>query len=438
MSFWRKGDFSNEDILFVLGLLREARSIAEDGSVSISTAKADADFISSVLVSALGLDLASDSLRYSIIRSAMFSRELGEDFSEKDFRKVVYAYRKKHAQDELAVFRVVFPVWNKPNFLRGKEKRGDVTINFAPSKRSDYFRRISKVRQQQISDPNFEQFFSDERKSDLGKCSMCIAFIRASSAADAHERAANALNEALGFLNLAKDRTKHSRRSFRPLGQLPVSEVLIAPHTTVHNANGTLAYEGFWYDEWVGGPNKKNLKKEQEIAWERNYSALNKAVASSNWKIMCRGAAIKYYKAFSNPNLEESFLDGWRLFESISGSRYEKSEIQVNRASNVFLENVKYRILGKHLSLRRNLISHGRAIKLDDAEALAFQMLQFVVPFFEKFLLNGFSFLSVEEFWEFLDLPHSKADREKLERELDRRQGLLRKAMRFRGEADGI
>lgn len=154
------------------------------------------------------------------------------------------------------------------------------------------------------------------------------------------------------------------------------------------------------------------------------------------WSDFCRSAAIRYFKAFSNPNLEESFLDGWRLFENISGSRYEKTETKVTRASHIFKDNVEYRIVGKHLALRRHLISHGHPINTDDEETIAFQMLQFVLPFLTRFILNGFSFGTPEEFWEFLDLPAMRSERLDEVEELQRRLKLYDKAAQFRGETD--
>ena len=35
-------------------------------------------------------------------------------------------------------------------------------------------------------------------------------------------------------------------------------------------------------------------------------------------------------------------------------------------------------------------------------------MLQFIVHYMELYILNGFKFRSLKDFWEFLDLPHSK------------------------------
>ena len=93
-------------------------------------------------------------------------------------------------------------------------------------------------------------------------------------------------------------------------------------------------------------------------------------------------------------------------------------------------------IVGRHLALRRNLLAHGHAIKTDDEETLAFQMLQFVAPFLERYILNGFEFSPPNEFWEFLELPAQRQDRAADRKELERRLDLLEKAAKFRGETN--
>ena len=129
-------------------------------------------------------------------------------------------------------------------------------------------------------------------------------------------------------------------------------------------------------------------------------------------------------------------MDGWRLFENSTGEDREEAKLKINRASNIFKDNVRYRITGKHLLVRRNLISHGKPINLNDGETLAFQMREFIHPYLIGFILNGFSFRSTKEFWNFLDLPPSKEKREREQKNLNRRLKLLKKAAIFRGEKD--
>lgn len=434
MGFWREG-FSNEEIGFILDQVRKFRVRNGDGRI-ILTGAGNYDGWAAILVSAVGLEVRTDALRTRIIRAALFSEDLPLDFSENDFRKIAYKLRHKYQDQELTSYRVAFPVWNLPSFLQGTKKKGDVTLNFTPSTKSRIFKTIVRERENQQTQRHYEVFFTKDRLKDLRHCSICLAHVRAESPADANERASEALYEILGLVNLAADGGKYWRSSFRVAGKLPVSGVLIGPHTTTHFENGKLTHDGFWHENWVGGPDRKTLTSEVLAAWEKRVQQLTLGISKSPWRAKCKSAAARYFKAFSNPSLEESFLDGWRLFENISGSRYEKINTQLLRASNIFADNIEYLIIGRHLALRRNLLAHGHAIKTDDEEVLAFQMLQFVVPFLKRYILNGFRFSSPNEFWEFLELPAGQHDRAADRSELERRLALLEKAARFRGETD--
>lgn len=432
MSFWRN-EFTPEEIAFVLDKIKPLRIFSSEGGVSIQGA-GNLDTWVAFLASASGFKVKTDVLRTQIVKSVLFSPDLKVDFSEKDFREIAYRLRDKYQRQEIRVYKVVFPIWNNPNFLNGTKKIDDVTVNFSPSPRTKLFKTICREREKQRSDRYFAPVFTNERLNELRQCSVCFAHVRANSPADANERASEAIYEVLGLTNLAKDVGKHWRLSSRVSGKLPVSEVLIGPHTTTHFEDGTLTHGGFWRENWVGGPKRLSLNSQDMQAWEGRYDQLAEGFSRSPWRKQCKSAAVRYFKAFSNPDLEEAFLDGWRLFENISGSRHEKIEVKIIRVSNVFEENTGLRIIGKHLALRRNLISHGHPIKIKDEETLAFQMLQFILHYIELFIMNGFSFSSPEEFWEFLDLPASRDDRSTERDELRRRLSLLEKAAHFREE----
>ncbi|UWQ03969.1 hypothetical protein [Aliiroseovarius crassostreae] len=432
MGFWRN-EFTLEEIEFVLEKIRQSRTVKPDGSVSVGGFGAH-DNWAAFLVSAIGLEIRTDALKNKVVRSAIFSGDLKADFSEKDFRDVVHRLVHKYQKQETEIFRVVFPIWDKPDFLVGVKRVEDVTLNFSPSPNTNYFKKAFKEREAQRSERLFESMFTAERIRELQQCSLCFAQVRANNHADANERAAEAIYEVLGLVNMAKDNEDGWRWSSRALGNLPVSEVLIGPHTTTHSENGTLTHGGFWYENWRVGQTKTRRSADEVRVWGRRYNQLVQGVSRSPWRDWCKTAASRYFVAFSNPNLEEAFLDGWRLFENITGSRYEKVEQKIIRASNVFEDDIELRIIGKHLALRRNLIAHGHPIKTEDEETLAFQMRKFVLPYAKRFILNPFSFTSPQEFWEFLDLPASKEEREVIRVELHRKLSLLQKAAQFREE----
>ena len=434
MAFWRD-KFSDGEIEFLLNKVRDTRKRNNDGRISV-TGAGDFDGWLALLVSAIGWEVRTDALRIQIVKRIIFSPDLPQEFTQEEFRREAYRQLHNCQKEELKIFRVVFPIWNLPSFVRKAHKLGNVLLNFSPSSKTKVFKRIIRERRAQQTDEQFEEHFTADRLRDLQQCSICFAHVRASSPGDANEQASEALYETLGLVNLAMDAGKYTRKSFRVSGKLPVSDVLIGPHTTTHFEDGKLSHNGFWSEKWNGGPRPKNQNAKKLQVVENRLQRLVGGVAKSPWRDQCKSAATRYFKAFSNPNLEESFLDGWRLFENISGSRYEKIDRQLVRASNIFENNIEYLVIGRHLALRRNLLAHGRAINADDDETLAFQMLQFVVPFLERYILNGFDFNTPSDFWEFLDLPPQKADRYSERAKLLDRLELLDKAAQFRREDD--
>ncbi|MBL3576336.1 hypothetical protein [Rhodovulum sulfidophilum] len=193
-----------------------------------------------------------------------------------------------------------------------------------------------------------------------------------------------------------------------------------------------MAGNNFWYENWNGGPGPKITSDREIEIWEQRFEMLTRSLSTSPWREKCRLSLAQYFKAFSQPNLEDSFLEGWRLFEEISGSRGEKINDKVKRAANIYKKSTQQRIVGKHLKVRRNSLTHGHKIEASDEEMLAFQMLHFLAPLLEHYILNGFRFSKQDELWEFLDLPEGRSERQAMENDLNNKLKLIRKAAIFR------
>lgn len=144
MNFWRT-EFSRDEISLIFDQIRPHRIISPDGKVSISMAS-DIDSWIAILVSASAFDASSDAIRTRIIKGALFSPDLEANFSEKEFRDVVYRLRHKYQVQHACTYKVVFPIWNAPAFLTGTKRVDDVHLNFSPSPRTKVFKKINKER----------------------------------------------------------------------------------------------------------------------------------------------------------------------------------------------------------------------------------------------------------------------------------------------------
>jgi hypothetical protein len=434
MTFWRE-EFSQEDINFIVERIKSSRTLNSDGNVTVSEGLGQFSDWTSLIVSASAFPAPSQSIRNKVIVDTILSKELPQNFSERDFKCLAWRLLNKITND-LRVYRVAVPIWNKPRFLCGTKKINGVHLNITPSKNSKIYIKIIRERADQQGDNIYSIHFNDQVIEDLKGSHLSLSSVKANNPEDAYERVTTAIYELLGIVNISRDSSKRWRLSFRIGGKLPLSDVLIPPHITVHTESGQLATKGFWYHPWVAGATPNHVPDEKIAIWDKNFRYLERAINKSPWRGECKNALSRYFQAFSNPNLEEAFLDGWRLFENVSGSRKEAIEIKIRRSANVFKDHKEHKLLGVHLALRRNLISHGHRVNADDEEVLLFQMSRFLVPYMERFLLNRLNLHSLKEFWDFLDLPHSAEQREKEMKNAVRKVELLKKANSFR--ASGV
>lgn len=431
--FWQKS-FNASDIDFILKKIKSQRHVSDDGKVSFSGSWGF-EGLFSIVSSAIPESEITEAAKSGVIKSLLFSKRLNKDFSEKEFIANFCFFKNIHMRNESRFYRVVFPIWNKPRFLSGKTKLDHGVVDFNPNEDSAFYKRIIKERRKQHEHNEFRYHFQKEILVELDSCDICIVRVKAINPADANEKASNAIYEILGIVNFIRDSGKEWRLSSRTRGTLPVSDVLIAPHTTTHFDNGKITHDGFWHENWSGPTAKLRLSDEYISSWENNYRKIRRYINKSKWRDLCQKAAIKHHKAFSNPNLEDAFLDGWKLFELVSGSQFEKSEVQINRVANVFKDSVEMRVVGKHLAFHRNSITHGHNTNTGSYEAIAFQMVQFISHFLKMFIVNGYRFHNVQEFWDFLDLPAERQERDSEYTKAIKRIEMLKKARAFRGEA---
>lgn len=390
------------DLEVALRAVSRDRTVHPDGSIA-SRSFVTVDRWESYLSSALEANGASQAFLDTVIKKSLHHKQ---EMTEGEFLSV--CNRKATALLKTRdTFRVLFPVWPKKEILSGKWWIGDVMINFSPSTATSFYKKSLSERMRVASSvPEGEKYF----RLAIG-CPLAVATVKAINQLDAFERAEVALSVILGM------HSRYLRRGpyiIPKTSRKPVSLILIAPFMTVHQSNGKLQSEMVWYEDWREEPNE--VKKDYDQL-QRVISAVNLlwlAVKRSKWRERAEIALIKYYKAVSIADGEDSFLETWRLLEYIGGSDSTRYETLIRRAAFYFEEADEMYQLGQHLMFRRNAISHGKRIQSDDGEAIRFQMIEFVEPLLDSFLRNPFEFLSLEEFWSFCDQPVEKEKRERL------------------------
>lgn len=386
------------NIGLMLVRLSEARTLNSDGSIS-TFGIGVLDEFESYFITAIEIEGKTDAFVRSVIKKAMRAEQ---NLTEGKF--IEHCKRIAHTKinDDQRKFKVLFPIWGSIEPLSGRRRWGDVSITFDIQQNSRFARRAKIDRAKQL----------EERKNNtttvmdgLQNLPLALCSVKAIDIYDAFEQAENAISKELGLYSLTSSRGKFI---FSSEPDKPINTILLAPHMTVHDPTGAITADVYWYNRWPSSLTGK-ARPDAEIRIIESYAEkVRSRLKHLPWRDKAEMALFRHYSAFAQCDLEASFLDAWRLLEAIGGHSREKSETLVKRASWFFKDrDVQYQI-GLHLMQRRNLISHGRPVKGENYEGLAFQMKQFLRPFLHSFLTNPFNFESIEEFWSFCDLPVDK------------------------------
>lgn len=400
--------------------INRARSVSAGGRVSLEGYYSD-EIISVLATFLRSGNRATDAFKRRLIEKTLASGELKEGFDPQGFiehAKIVSG----HLQRGRSKYVVVFPVLNSPKNFIHRVKLLDVNLNFDPSMKSRLMKNTLSERLR-IKENFRGKLKISERY--LRECDLILATCCAISEQDALHISEKAVKAGLGAACLALNEGKSSRiSSSRPS---PMNEILIAPFVTAHGPTGDISYNGYWYYSWDDLIQLTRLKQSGRDRLDKSFHRILDASRSSLWNDKALGALARYFDAFSNFQMEDAFLDGWRLLEYVGGKPHTGSETLVARAAAIFSDGDFYQTIGTHLADRRNRISHGRTLALQDEEVLAFQMAEFVRPLLLMYLMNPFKFGTPSEIWDFLDLPRERSTRETLEANLSRMK-------KFRGE----
>lgn len=379
----------------VLARLSNTRTLNPDGSQSLVHLGA-LDEIESYLRTSLDTTGTSDAFMRSVVDKAMGEEQ---DLTEEKFLSHCNRIASIKRQNDCKPFKVVFPIWGGNGLVNGRRKWDDVSIFLKVSPNSSFARRARLDRNEQFANGESTRTVS-MAKAD--KLPLAVCSVNAIDVHDAFEQGETAISKELGLLSLFASRGKFI---ITKEPDTPINTVLLAPHMTVHNPTGAISADMFWYNRWPTQLTEKQRSQADKDRINDQVERVRKRIRKLPWRESAEKALARHYTAFGQCDLESSFLDGWRLLESIGGHSREKSETLVKRAAWFFEDRETNYQIGLHLMHRRNLISHGRPMRDVTNEGLAFQMKRFFTPFLHAFLTNPFNFGEIEELWSFCDLP---------------------------------
>ncbi len=288
---------------------------------------------------------------------------------------------------------------------------GETTLTFRP-KTDMGFRARSRLFQNSRSTVGFELPQSYMRLS---------ALVTARETHEAAERALNDIDLTRASWNLSLNRGKTWRYTGgRPT---PVNDIRLSPFHTVHDLDGNLATDSFWYDPGYARPANPFSDKAKFSRLLAFAAKLRFRLGSLPYRSEIEGALIRYVRALDAADLNDAFLRLWSLLEFLTDSSHDPYKVATRRAAFMLADRERSQLVLTHLTNHRNRFVHTGS-DTDDIESLVFQLKRFVDALLLFHLGNPFGFASRAEAARFMDLPSNRS-------ELESRIRRLRHAKRF-------
>jgi hypothetical protein len=227
----------------------------------------------------------------------------------------------------------------------------------------------------------------------------------------ASERAADALDQIRGLLNLIANSNRRINPFFRLSRPHAVNKFRPGPYRTLHKPDGSLARDMFWYEprwhhehepvKFAGTPD--STRRAIYKWWTTiNRSALHESIVEG---------LLRYCRALDQHDAEAALLGLWAALESLTGTQNLKYDTTIARTVNFFKEeDVESRQIAHHVRLRRNATVHAaRSLEMDETDAVILQAEMLVRAALFFYIKRGKMFANKEELIEFLDLSGKKS-----------------------------
>lgn len=245
--------------------------------------------------------------------------------------------------------------------------------------------------------------------------------VKARSPFEGAQHALDAIDLARATWNLALNRGKGWRiSSGRPR---PVNDILLCPFHTMHNEDGSLATESWWYDPGYSGPAQPFTDRAKIDRLFTFSKKIRTRLSQSAYSDDLANALVRYVRALDAADLNDSFLRLWSILEFLTDSAFDPYKVAVRRAAFMFAERDYSVQVLTHLMNHRNRFVHA-GTDTDEIESLVYLLKRYVDALLMFHIGNSFNFESRASAAVFMDLPPSKL-------QIDERIRRLRNARKF-------
>jgi hypothetical protein len=245
--------------------------------------------------------------------------------------------------------------------------------------------------------------------------------VRARSDFEAYEKAMGALDLLRGIWNLRLNKAARSSSGKRN----PVNVLQLGPLHSLHEPDGKLATDRYWYDENYVEPLKSlNLRNKLDVLY-RFEKSVRKYLSKSPYREDLEDAIRRYTRVLDSREWNSAFVQMWSLLEYLTATSEDPNKVTMKRA--LFLwhkdERESHRQVLKHLMTYRNRAVHA-GYTSEAIETHLFQLKRYVERVLLFHIFSAPAFASIGKAAEFMQLPPGLP-------ELRRRRRLIERALRY-------
>jgi len=235
-------------------------------------------------------------------------------------------------------------------------------------------------------------------------------FVNAKSPNHANVKASNSLGLLRGIWNLGLNKDRGIRTTFKGPSP-PLNQIILGPIQTLHEKNGKLATESFWYQPEYQKPLRVYKKTQQFPSLMRYEKNVRKIIKNHNYRADIEEAIIRYVDALDLYNFHDSFIRLWGLLETLTSNRNDtqletvkKTVFHFTSSDKDYVRQFLY-VLSK---FRNNAVHMGS--NTQHIERFMQMLKQCVEVVLQFHITNKFKFNSLKEATDFFGLTQTKEE----------------------------
>lgn len=246
--------------------------------------------------------------------------------------------------------------------------------------------------------------------AETNKLTALLAHVEAINPEHAHDQAADAVDRIRGLLNLIVN----SNRGLNPFARLmkphAINKFRLGPYRTIHNTDGSLAAEMFWYEpRWSHETETAKFKDDPKTVKKSISKWWKKTRKNPLWDHIADGLT-RYCRALDQHDTDATLLDLWGALEFMTGTQNERYDVTVDRIIRLFKDSIEARQIATHLKLRRNSSVHAaRSIRHEEIDTILIQAETLVSQILFFCINHGMNFKNQRELVRFLDVSLDQA-----------------------------